>query len=228
MHVVRTRTYFVVLGACVIGFAMPVHATIVQPLGASGWQAEWDDGFLDYVDIGVDLVTADAVFIQKSAEFIEGPDEDGLFGTIPIVFRQIAANAVSSIVINDESITNSTGGDWDDFHIELLDGTDAVFDPVATFNSGGPLPIGWSIAPFTQASFSPDNMELHIWGGVVLAGTSWWPGNGPGDGELWIDVTTQSVEPFTVFTLKETPTPEPASLVLFGIGGLALLGRRRR
>ena len=45
---------------------------------------------------------------------------------------------------------------------------------------------------------------------VVANGTQWFPGNGALDGELFIDVVTKPAAPFTVFTLKETPTiPEP-------------------
>ena len=50
-----------------------------------------------------------------------------------------------------------------------------------------------------------------------------------GDGELFIDVVSATEEPsYTVFTLKETPTPEPATLGLLLIGGLALLSRRKK
>jgi hypothetical protein len=174
-------------------------------------------------------VVGDAVFIQKSAEFTQAP-VNGIFPAIPIVFRQTDANAVTNIVIDDEIITNSTGEDWYDFHMVLLDSGNAFFDPDATMNSGGGGPIGWTISPFTQASFSADLTELNISGGVVTAGSSWFPGDGVDNGQLWINVTPGDGEtvPFTVFTLKEYPTiPAPSAVVLITLGGLCL-GRRRR
>ena len=72
---------------------------------------------------------------------------------IPVTFRQTEAAAAEYIVIDDEIITNSTGYDWSDFHIDLLNGPDAVFDPVKTWDSGGGLPIGFYITPFTEAAF---------------------------------------------------------------------------
>jgi hypothetical protein len=190
-----------------------------------GWQANWDDSLDPFVAIVSNGVVGDAVFIQKAAEFTQGPDQQGLFPAIPITFVQKDPNAVSNIVIQDEIITNSTGVDWTDFHMDILDGNDAFFDPAATMNSGGPPPIGWSIDPFTQAVFSNNNQRLDISGGVVPNGTQWFPGNGATDGDLWISVNPQAQQPFTVFTLKETPTPEPATVLALAIGGLFL--RRR-
>lgn len=203
----------------------PAVAKIVN-LGG-GWQAEWAPSLDATVDMTSYGVIGDALVIQKSAEFTQAP-QGGVFPTIPIVFRQIDASAVSKIAIDDEIITNSTGVDWTDFHMQLLDGIDVAFDPAATLGSGGPGPIGWTIDPFTQAAFSQDNMALDIWGGVVPDQTSWFPGNGLTNGQLLINVVPKDgiTEPFTVFTLKETPTPEPASLILLAMGGLAVLRRR--
>ncbi|MHC4236048.1 MAG: hypothetical protein ACYSUQ_13105 [Planctomycetota bacterium] len=193
-----------VVGVFLVPPAIPVYAGVIN-LGG-GWQAEWDASLDPFVSISSAGVVGDAVFIQKSAEFTQGP-EGGQFPSIPIVFRQIAYHAVSNIVIDDEIITNSTGVDWTDFHMQLLDGPDAMFDPALTAASGGPPPIGFSIAPFSEAEFSVDNTSLDIWGGVVPDGNIWFPGNGAEDGQLWINVEAHEQEPFTVFTFKETPTP---------------------
>lgn len=193
------------------------------PLGASGWEAVFDDSLVGLVDIAVDLVTDDAVFIQKSAEFTQGPGPGG-FPRIPILFRQTQADAVSQIIINDEIITNSTGADWTDFHFELLDGGDAVFDTSSVFDT----------TPFNNQFFSPDGTEFTVDGfglgpggtdAIIPDGAVWFPGNGAFDGELIINVTPHAQAPFAVFTLKETPTPEPASLLLL-LAGAALLRRR--
>lgn len=200
------------------------HAGTVNIGG--GWQASWDDSLDGLVQIIPQGVVGDTVLIQKSAEFTQGPDQFGLFPSIPITFTQKEPDAVPNIGILDEIITNSTGVDWTDFHMILVDGGDAAFDPNATMNSGGDPPIGWTIAPFTQAAFSDNNMRLDIYGGVVPNGSQWFPGNGISDGTLFIKTVPHEQAPFTVFTLKETPTPEPGTLAALLLGGLLL--RRRR
>jgi hypothetical protein len=191
-----------------------------------GWQASWHPDLDPFVDINPVTVVGDAVFIQKSAEFTQGP-VGGVFPSIPIVFEQIAYPAATSIVIDDEIIKNSTSFPWDDFHIDLLNGPDVAFDPAATAASGGGGPIGWTIDPFLQAAFTPDLTRLDIWDGVVPAGGLWFPGDGLTNGQLWIDVVPKENEPYTTFILKETPTPEPATMALLAMGGLALIRRRK-
>ncbi len=217
LYRVRGAACLLTLAAAVVfgGVRTARAGTIV--LGDSGWEAVFDDSLDPYVDIIVDLVTDDAVFIEKSAEFIQPPGPAG-FPPIPIVFRQIAYPAVSQIVINDEIIINSTGVDWTDFHIVLLDGGDAAFNPDLTNASGGGL--GFSTSPFDNQMFSDDNSMFWVDGfglgpggsdAVVPAGGVWFPGL---IGELYIDVVPSPQAPFTVFTLKEMPTPEPTTLLL--------------
>lgn len=193
----------------------------------SGWQASWDVSLDGSVNVETLLSTDDTLVIKKTATFTQGP-EGGVFPSIPIVFRQIAVQAATSIVIDNEVLTNATCVPWMDFHFDLLDDGDAVFDPQATANSGGPAPIGWRIDPFTSAAFAANNVRLDVWGGVVDCNQQWWPGMGTDGGQLWIDVTPGS-EPtdYTLFTLKETPTPEPGVLSLLALGGAVLLRRRR-
>jgi len=214
------------VAALFMGAASPVHAGFIDIGG--GWRVEWAASLDGLVDVNTLGVEGDAVFIQKSAEFTQAP-VNGVFPAIPIVFRQIDAVAVSNIVIDDEIIINSTGVDWFDFHMVVLNHGDALFDPVATMDSGGGGPIGWTIDPFTLASFSAGLTELDISGGVVTAGSSWFPGDGADDGQLWISVVPGDGvnSPFTNFTLKEFPTvPAPSALALLALGGLG--GRRRR
>ncbi len=199
-------------------------------LGDSGWEAIWDVSLDPFVDIAVDAVTDNAVFIEKSAEFTQGPGPGG-FPAIPIVFRQIAVPAVEMIVINDEIITNSTGADWTGFNMTLLDGGNATFNQALTDASGGGA--GFSTSPFDNQLFGNSDTLFSVNGfglgpngsdATVADGGIWFPGL---VGELYIDVVPQTTAPFTLFTLKETPTPEPTTGVLL-MAAAALCTRRRR
>jgi MYXO-CTERM domain-containing protein len=220
------RVSSLVAGLSLAGLIATSANAGVVALGTSGWQAEWDASLDGLVTINFVEQLGGAVFIQKSAQFNQGP-VNGIFPSIPIVFRQIALSNVTNIVIDDEIILNNTGSAWTDFHIDLLDSGNAVFNPGMTAGSGGGGPIGFSISPFTQAAFTPDNMRLDIWGGVVQHGELWFPGDGATDGQLWIDVVSGGQGNFTVFTLKETPTPAPGALALLGLGAIFGSSRRR-
>jgi hypothetical protein len=181
-----------------------------------GWEAIWDSSLDGLVQIQTTDVTDDAIFIEKSAEFTQGP-ENGVFPAIPIVFRQISPDAVANIVIDDEILVNNTAHDWTDFHMDLVDHGDATFDPATA--------AGWSIAPFTQWSVTPNGQRLDLADGVVADGDVWFPGMA--SGQLWINVNlTPGLS--KIFTLKEQPTPEPATMSLLALGGAVLLFRRRR
>ena len=197
--------------------ATPLAYAGSADLGGSGWQAVWDVSLNPYVNITVDSVTSDAVSIRKSAEFIQGPDEFGFFPTIPITFQQTGPSSISRIIIVDETLKNSTGVAWTDFHWDLLDGGDAWFIHDS----------GWSFAtsPMNNQQFTPDNHKFSVYGGVVAAGSVWTPGSGANGGELVINAVSRAQAPYTTFILKETPTPEPASLLLIALGVLLL--RRR-
>jgi hypothetical protein len=182
----------------------------------------------------VDGQSANAVFIEKNAQFVGPPGPGGLIDPYAVTFTQTSANALPNIVIVEEAITNQTGVAWLDFHFDITDSGDAQFNVAATAGSGGPPPIGFSIAPFTTAVFGNSvagpNTVLDIAGGVVPNGATWNPGAGPGgDGALWITTNPHTSAPYTVFTLKERPTiPEPSSLAILALGALPLLRRSRK
>jgi hypothetical protein len=115
--------------------------------------------------------------------------------------------------------------------MELVDSGNALFNPDLTNASGGGQ--GFSTSPFDNQMFGDDNMTFWVDGFglgpngedlVVPDGGVWFPGL---VGELYIDVVPQMEAPFTVFSLKENPTPEPASLMLLAVGAAFAMRRKR-
>jgi hypothetical protein len=228
MKILR-KTATVAAAVVVFALALPAPAAVVN-LGM-GWQASWDDSLDGLVDVINSGEVGDTLFIQKFCDFRQGPVNE-VIPPILIQFQQIAPSAAAHIVIDDEMLTNSTGVTWTDFHIELVNlSGGAVFDPVKTAASGGTGPIGWTVEPFALAVFSSNLKKLDIWGGEVPSGTIWWPGDGASDGQLWIDLKPGPNNSCS-FVLVEQPTttgiPEPATLCLLALGGLALLKRKRK
>ena len=225
---VRLSLRLAIITVLVIGVSSTQAA--IAPLGTSGWEAVWDSALDPFVDINFVTQVGTSVLIQKGAQFTQGPDQFGVLPSIPIVFRQVAPSNVTAIVINDELITNSTGVDWVDFHFDLLDGPDAVFRNDQNFM--------FDTAPLNNQMFSLDDRSFWVDGfglgpgssdAVVANGAQWFPGDGAFDGDLIIDVVSQQQAPFTLFTLKETPSiPEPTSLWILGVGGVLVYRRRRR
>lgn len=222
----RAKNSISTFAAAIALAACAATASAAQIDIGGGWRATWDSSLDPFVNITPSGVTSTAVHIIKSATFTQ-PPVNGIFSSILIQFTQTSPNAVPFIVIDHEVITNNTGAPWTDFHMFTLDSGDVHFDPAATLASGGPGPIGWDVAPFTTASFANSDTLLDVAGGVIPNGAMWLPGFGPNAGDLWIAATIRPQAPFTTFTLKEIPTPEPTTLLLAGLG-LAFSGVRRR
>lgn len=210
---------------CFGAVASAATIQLVDPItGAdSGWQASFADG--DMVNLVVDAVTDDAVFIEKFVDF-EGPiGPAGLLPSVNIDFTQTGtdSNTVPRIVIVDEVLTNLQGADWGGFVWTIPDSGEAGFNVSDS--------AGFSTSPFNDASFSGfadgnNNLAstLIATGGTVGNGQTYFPGAGAG--ELYIDVDLSQAD-ITSFVLKERPVPEPACLALLAVGGLVAVRRRR-
>lgn len=214
----------VALAAVIAGFAGSVaSADVFRDLGG-GWQVVIPDAIANQIDIVSDgFVTINGVrtlVIEKFAEFRTIDPETGLFQGLPVQFRQVGADAdtATRIIITDEALYNNTGAAWGGFRMQLIDGGQVGFNPVATFNSN------FSYGPFTTISYSAGNTQVEFGGGTVASGAIWYPGLGSGG--LVIDVNL-AAENNVIFTLKETPLPTPGAAALLGLGGLALNRRRR-
>jgi hypothetical protein len=178
-----------------------------------GWQASWDDALNPFLSINSLGVVGGTLFIQKSAEFTN-------LNPINVTFTALTPSAVTSIAIDDEIITNSTGVTWVDFHMHLQPSAgDAVWDVASS--------AGFSVNPFTASSFTNGNHSFNAFNGSVTSGSVWFPGLI--SGQLHIDVTPPAPGALASFVLSEVPSiPAPGALALLGIAGVISGGRRRR
>lgn len=215
--------------ACLLVVSSSAQAGMTVALGG-GWEAEVAD--LSAVSIQVDAsctprTECNFIAIEIAKDFRLPPLPNGNFPGLDIIFRQIAADAdtVPNIVILDESATNQTGTDWTDYHMTVGTSGVAWFDTVSS--------TGFSMSPFNNTMFmDPSNVfggdptrATDFWadGGVVPHNSSFFPGAGAGELVISVDLSGGAVQ----FTLTEFPTPEPATLALFGLGLIALRRRGR-
>lgn len=229
---------FIGATACLLMLAGGVSAATYD-FSDVGWRIQTPDDFS--VSIARDPGgVGQALVLELAKVFRSGPDPlTEVFPSILLTFQQTRPDAqtVSRIVIADEAITNLTGTAWLDFHWILMGFGYAEFNvdltnPVVTSTPQNP---GWQISPFTNYEWSyrgEKAVELAANGGVVADGQTWFPGLGVGglviDLDLSIDNGT-AADGRAVWVLKEIPTvPEPATLSVLALGGLALLHRRRR
>lgn len=204
--------------ACLAWSPMAAQALVID-LGGSGWEAVIDDADASVIDIVVDAVTPEAVIIEIAKEFTEGPDPGtGEFPPLDVLFVQIAedVDTVPYIVIEDETVINSTGFDWTDYHFEIIGGGETAFDADRSSD--------FATGPFQTRVYSDDFKALWLFDGLVAPDEIFYPGFG--SGALWIAADLSDAEPVS-FVFRQMPTPEPATLVTLLAGaGLVLLRRR--
>ncbi len=107
-----------------------------------------------------------------------------------------------------KTITNTSGVDWTGYILTLSGGAMPTFVLGSAGSGGGKLKNVAYIDPETIVFYGPNPVKH----GEVLT--------------LQFDINIPTAGLFD-FTLTQNPVPEPVSIVLFGIGGLGLLCRRR-
>lgn len=232
---------------CCVGVLTSVaSATLVNnadsffPIDETGWEVRVSEQFSGKVFVLYDRLENDAVWIELRKEFDEFTTfQNDMGDSLQLEFRLADKNAVnfaSDIVIKDETIINSTGRTWTDFHIELAFNLnsygDVGFDPDFIFE--GPIddfnPFIVQFDPFSYHGILVNDLstplKIDFLDGELPSGQDLLPGFG-GSGQNYVRIIT-SLDEGDSFIIKEWPTiPEPATLSLLAFGLIPLLRRRK-
>lgn len=217
----RTWTVCTVLALSGLLAGPLLAAPMTDPLDGtdSGWVATWAGSISSIETVSVNWQTS-TVTIKIVKDF--GPYED-LGGRIEfpdglISFYKSGSQAVSRIIIQDETVYNNTGAQWTQFNWAFMEEGNASFviDQSA----------GWTTAPFASQQWldADDNVvsgnnafKLTAYNGTLADGATFTPAG---------NLVIQHVSGNTI-KLKEWVVPEPASLALLGAAAIGLLRRRQ-
>ena len=222
---------FLLIAAAVVMLAVPAQA-VVNPLEFgdedSGWlvavNEDWD------ISVVVDGLSEDAVFIQIFKTFVGEPDEFGFMDAMVVEFIKDSEDAVGMIIIRDEFVTNNTSEDWIDYHMELAV---AEFNPQAGFSAeSDPWGDQFDTVFFSGSEgYNGLAHRLDFYDGLVPTDPEdqddFRPGYGTEEFNYIAIVADPALDIGQQIILKQWPTiPEPATLSVLLLGGLALLRRR--
>jgi hypothetical protein len=193
---------------------------------SSGWTWDVASNVEPFVNLVFIRSSGNQFFFEKDAEFRTND-------VLAITFNKVDPNA-KTLVINDETVLNNTGTDWNGFRLELSSGSTAGTPNFAFATSDNAPGIGdFRIDPFAAFQFynangGAANTGLLVNGGTaVKTGSTWFPGAQSNTGLAIVASGTD-----TTFTLKEIPQtggttviPLPAAAWsgLSGLVGLALV-----
>ena len=201
-------------------FAADLHADPVA--GTGGWEIAYPDPSLSNTITDFNLGSSNGVLgLSLSKHYGAGWSPLGDFPpTLQITFKKISGNADSLIVITNEDILNYTGSHWTGFEwrISSPSGSTAFFDTGLT---------SFDVTSFDPALTTVSASQILVSGGTgVDDGNHFTIDRGFANG-IVIDVS--GVPEGSTFTLWETPerAPEPATMTLLALGGIAVLRRRR-
>jgi hypothetical protein len=234
---IRFRKVAIAAGAALVSLgALSASSALAQPISNTspvaidGWNISWNTGV--GLTVSQDASNSGEVDVEKTATFT-APNQGYQITFAPI--PGYTGTSATEFVIPDETIVNNTGSSFSQFSFILLNTTSSL----ATFDSVGRtfVPPTGSGYDYTTVSLTSGNTILTYTGTQGNGVTSFW---GDGDPSATGDNLLIDAPAGSDFALKElsgsgpggpgsvVPLPAAAWQSLAGLGGLALIGLRRK
>ncbi len=225
----RVNALLGVVGAILVGGQSAQGA--YMGFDSVGWVVSWPDSqpttvTLDGVSVDGQYATLDVTAVMDASR-IQIAD---LINPLVLTFQQTKADAAPYIVLNTH-VTNQSGYIWDGMYFKVVQNRGAVF-----YSSGMDIGDGTpndGVAPFNDAQFDVTNRILNFGDGSLDVGQSFITDSQVG--QIIVSAPTASFTGSGDFSLKagvdlgpKHEVPEPGSAMIFVLGGLVMLGNRRR